>query len=97
MTKLSSCLDFNPSGIPQADLPKPPGLGHSSTTACEHLPEMHRAHSKDKFLSCFLAVFLCHTPERSDAVPTAKEGVSFNLVLKWGGAPDREAHRIEKP
>lgn len=72
--KLSSCLDFNPSGILQADLPKPPGLGHSCPSACEHLPEMHRAHSKDKFLSCLPAIFLCHTLERSDAVQQQRGG-----------------------
>lgn len=91
--KLSNCLEFNTSGILQPGLPKPLGLGSSCAPASGHLPEIRWAHSKDNLLNCFPTIFLCHTPEGFDPVPTAAGGC-FTLVLKWGGAPDREAHWI---
>lgn len=68
-----SSLDLNPSGILQADLPKPLRLGSSCTSACANLPEIHWAQcpfqgQPPQLLS---NQFLCHTPEGSDPVSTA--------------------------
>ena len=80
--KLSSRLDFNPSGILQADLPKSLGLECSCTSglwgSLRNIKHVPRTTSSAAFQP-----FFCATSQAIGAT-----GVYFHLVLKWGGAPD---------